>query len=64
MTLRLSKLDIEELMKLEEGEVFETTYKGLDLFITPFEYGQIEINNKKFSVDFCSPVDIKVIIKK
>ena len=43
MTLRLSQLDVKELMELEEGETFETTYKGLDIYIIPNEYGQIEI---------------------
>ena len=64
MTLRLSQLDVKELMELEEGETFETTYKGLNIYITPNEYGQIEINNRKFEVEFFSPTDVNVIIKK
>ena len=64
MTLRLSKSDIEDLMNLEDGVIFGTTYKGLLVYITPNEYGQIEINNKKFEVNFITPTDVKVVLKK
>lgn len=64
MTLRLSKSDVDELMRISGNDWFETTYKGLNVRISPDVYGQIEINGKRFEVKFAYPNDVKVVISK
>lgn len=64
MRIRLTRQEYERLKTLEEGEVIEVAYKGIDAYITPNEYGNIEYEGRKYEFNFFCPAEAKITVEE
>lgn len=64
MTITLTNEQYEELVNLEEGQQIELTYKGIDCWIEPNEYGNIEYKGRRYLLNFFCPSKVILSVKK
>ena len=64
MEITLTKAQYEELINLEEGETLEVTFNGIDAYITPDEYGNIEYKGRHYTFNFFCPSEVTLPVKK
>lgn len=64
MNIKLKQAEYEELLKLEDGQTIDVTYKGISAFITPDPYGNIEYDGRRFTFNFYCPSEVKMVVKK
>lgn len=64
MTITLTNEQYEKLVNLEEGQQIELTYKGIDCWIEPNEYGNIEYKGRRYLLNFFCPSEVKLSVKK
>lgn len=64
MEITLTKAQYEELLSLEEGENIEVTFNGIDAYITPDEYGNIEYKGRHYTFNFFCPSEVTLHVKK
>lgn len=64
MKITLTQEQYEKLVNLEEGEIMELTYKGIDCWIEPNENGNIEYKGRTYLFNFYCPSEVKLSVKK
>lgn len=64
ISIRLSKAQQAELIALDEGEVLELDYNGLQAYLTPSEYGNCELEGRTYEFDFYHPTKVRLVKKK
>jgi hypothetical protein len=64
MKITLTHEQYEELLTLEEGETIEVEFNGIDAFITPDPYGNIEYRGRKFTFNFFCPSEVTLSVKR
>lgn len=64
MNIYITKREYEELAKLKEGETLDVTFNGLDGYLTPDEYGEIEYKDRRYSFNFYHPTEVKLHVKR
>ena len=64
ITINLTAEEYEELESLEDGQEIEVVYKGIDAYITPDEYGNIEYKGRRYTFNFFCPSEVKMRVEK
>lgn len=61
ITIELTPNEIYRLEHLEDGQTIEVEYHGLPCFIAYYpDYGNIEINGRRYSLGFFDPTEWKI----
>ena len=64
MKITLTHEQYEELLTLEEGECLDVKFNGIDAFITPDPYGNMEYKGRKYTFNFYCPAEVKMSVKR
>lgn len=62
INIKLSAETYAELESLEEGETIEVLYKGIDAYITPDPYGNMEYKGRRYTFNFLCPSEVKMTV--
>lgn len=64
MKITLTQEQYEKLSNLEEGEIMEVSFNGIEGWLEPNENGNIQYKGRTYLFNFYCPSEVKLSVKK